>query len=92
MAQVLTKDGWLTVYALCCGYRERAGTEEDDIILDSMMADKAIFRVSWWEGNYRRSETYRSIAVARKAFKMVQSMKARVPSLSPALAPSMNNC
>ncbi len=67
----------MTAYALSCGYRERAGTEEDDIVLDSIMADRVIFRVSWWEGNYRRSETYRNIAVARRAFKMVQSMKTR---------------
>jgi hypothetical protein len=82
MEKMKTKDGWLTVYALCCGYIERAGTEQDDIVLDAMMADKAIFRVSWWDGNYRRDETYRRIADARKAFKMVQSMKARVPSLA----------
>ena len=87
MHQMQTKDGWLTVYALCCGYVEKAGTEEDCIILDAMMADKAIFRVSWWEGNYRREENYRSIADARKAFKMVQSMKVRVPSLSRTIAP-----
>jgi len=73
----MTKTGWLTSYALSCGYRERAGTEEDDIVLDSIMADRVIFRVSWWEGNYRRSETYRNIAVARRVFKMVQSMKTR---------------
>lgn len=82
-----TKAGWLTAYALGCGYVETAGDEDDRIILESFAADKQIYRVSWWEGNYRRDETYRSIAVARKAFKMAQSMKARVPSLSPALAP-----
>lgn len=81
MAQFKTKTGWLTPHALGCGYIERVDKDGDDIILDSIMADRLIYRVSWWEGNHRRSETYRSIATARKAFRMVQSMKARVPSL-----------
>jgi hypothetical protein len=77
-----TKAGWLTPYALACGYIETAGPENDAIILDAIYADKLVYRLSWWEGNYRREQTYRQLAVARKAFKMARSMKARVPSLA----------
>jgi hypothetical protein len=82
MASHQTKAGWLTPYALSCGYIETAGSEEDAIILDALHCDRLVYRVSWWEGNYRRSETYRKLAVARKAFRQVQAMKARVPSLA----------
>jgi hypothetical protein len=84
-----TKDGWLTPYALGCGYIETAGDEDDAVILDSFAADKQIYRVSWWEGNYRKENTYRLLKVARQAFKMVVSMKKRVPSLS---GSTVTNC
>ena len=76
-----TKKGELTPYALSCGYIEMEGDSYDAVILDAFRADKLIYRVQWWEGGSRRENTYRLLAVARKAFKMVVSMKKRVPSM-----------
>ncbi len=77
---ILTKKGQVTSYGLSCGYTETAGTENDRIILDSFNSGGQVYRLSWWEGNYRREETYRSIVTARKAFAIVASMKKRVRS------------
>ena len=76
-----TKKGELTPYALACGYIETEGDSYDAVILDAFCADKLIYRVQWWEGGSRKENTYRLLAVARKAFKMVVSTKKRVPSM-----------
>lgn len=75
-----TKTGFLTPYALRCGYIETTSSwEHDAIILDSFFADKQIYRVSWWEGNYRKEETYRSILDARKEFLRIFLQKRIMP-------------
>jgi hypothetical protein len=79
-----TIKGWLTPYALSCGYIETTELGQDGPILDALNADKLIYRLSWWEGNIRRQETYRQIKVARKAFSIIKSyemMKRRNKSI-----------
>ena len=69
--------GWLTPYALACGYIETTELGQDGPILDALNCDKLVYRLSWWEGNIRREETYRNLQIARKAFSIIKTYEMR---------------
>ena len=70
-----TKNGWLTPYALNCGYIEKFEFNNNCLVLGSLSCDEMVYIVTWWDGPYRKqSEPFRHISDARKEYKKRKNM------------------
>ena len=84
-----TKKGWLTPYALNCGYIEKQTKNTEgapfhgtQIILEGVMADKLFYVVTVWNGYLHTTEIHDTIRAARRAFKRsckLQGVELRLP-------------
>jgi hypothetical protein len=68
MPKFYTKAGWLTDYALACGYVHRqTRTDGGDVILERLSSG-AYYVASWQGGAQHRDAYHHTIGGARKSF------------------------
>lgn len=73
-----TKQGWLTFYAMACGYRHETAIDKETTVIFSMNnAELNTFDVIKYDKNGRQWETVEGINEARKFYRKLAVKPAR---------------
>jgi hypothetical protein len=72
MAKFYTKDGWLTRYALACGYKHaQERKDRQEVVLTCICTETPLYLVRRYNGPERTLESFtQSLAFARQQFRL----------------------